>query len=102
MLAWLWRLSDGPQHSIIAAGFMLVFGGLAWALGQPHPAVLGALAGIVWFHGREVADADSVNRSLLNNPAGLLPWRWHRDSIIDFAWPLGTNTALAAFVEVVT
>jgi hypothetical protein len=98
-MRWLWTLPDGIQHSIIAAAVMIGFGVPFWLLGIPYPGPLGALLGIVWFHGREVADADSVNRALLDNFRVVFPWYWHKDSRTDFYWPLGTNTALAFLVE---
>ena len=61
-MKWLWKMGDGPQHSIIAAGIMAAFGLPLWALGCPYPAVVGALFGVVWFHGREVASFDATQR----------------------------------------
>jgi hypothetical protein len=46
-----------------------------------------------------MADADSVNRDLLDNLAVLWPGNWHADSQTDFYWPLVTNTLLLLILE---
>jgi len=99
LLDWLWRLPDGQQHSIIAVAFFFVVF-VPWRLaGWSHPAIVGWLVATMWTYSREMADADSVNRELLNNVAVLWPGTWHADSQTDFYWPLATNTALLVILE---
>jgi hypothetical protein len=100
MLARFWKLKDWLQHALIAAGWMAVFGLPWWALGWSHPAIVGAIAGVMFFYGREQRDTENADPALYDNPKSLMFWKWRRDQRTDFIAPLIGNGGLAVLFEV--
>lgn len=93
-MKWLWMLPDHAQHSVVAAMWMAVYGVPWWLLGWSHPAVVGGLAGMMFYYGREARDAENANPALYDNIKVLWPPNWGRDMQLDFYWPVVSNTVL--------
>lgn len=103
MFAKFLTLPDWLQHAIGAAGIMAAFGGIWWALGWSHPAIVGAIAGICVFYGREHRDTETWDNNALHDKLEAhFVWRWRPDQLTDFIAPLVSNTALAIAIEALT